>query len=73
MSVQGEAPKNHMVDNMTKIKKLMRNVKERDAQKEIENAPVPVKALWKSEKWKDVQSKLKLEMSVSGNMSAKIK
>ena len=54
-----------MATNMVKIKQLMRKVKEREAQKEVENTPTPVKALWKSEKYKDVPSKLKLDMSVS--------
>lgn len=39
----------------------MRKVKEREAQKEKLTAEktAPVKGLWKSEKYKDVQSKIK--------------
>jgi hypothetical protein len=39
----------------------MRKVKEREAQKEkiASEKNLPVKALWKSEKYKDVQSKIK--------------
>ncbi len=54
-------PKNHIASNTIKIKQLMRKVKEREAQKDKEHSEknLPVKALWKSEKYKDVQSKLK--------------
>lgn len=54
-------PKNHIASNTVKIKQLMRKVKEREAQKEREHQEknVPVKALWKSEKYNNVQSKLK--------------
>jgi len=39
----------------------MRKVKEREAQKEKVNSEktAPVKGLWKSDKYKDVQSKIK--------------
>ena len=39
----------------------MRKVREREAQKEkqTQEKNLPVKALWKSDKYKDVQSKLK--------------
>ena len=39
----------------------MRKVKEREAQKEkqIADKTAPVKGLWKSDKYKDVQSKIK--------------
>lgn len=56
-----DTPKNHIASNTIKIKQLMRKVKEREQQKEKEKSEknLPVKALWKSEKYKDVQSKLK--------------
>ena len=45
----------------------MRKVKEREAQKDKEHSEknLPVKALWKSEKYKDVQSKLKEMLQVN--------
>ena len=69
-----EVPKNHIASNTVKIKQLMRKVKEREAQKEKEQIEknVPVKALWKSEKYKDVQSKLKEMLQVSITMFNKI-
>lgn len=56
-----EPPKNHIAANTSKIKQYMRKAKEKEHQKELEKAEKapPVKALWKSEKYKDVQSKLK--------------
>lgn len=69
-----EHQKNHISSNAHKIKQLMRKVKEREAQKDptttSTNAslygPVatPVKAFWKSEKYKDVPSKLKESLQV---------
>ena len=61
MFIEGEPPKNHIAANTIKIKQLMRKVKEREAQKEriANDRATPVKALWKSDKYKDVQSKLK--------------
>ena len=45
----------------------MKQVKDREAQKEKEKneKSMPVKALWKSEKFKDVQSKLKESLQVN--------
>lgn len=51
-----EKPRNHLNLNCTKIKQLMHKMKEREAQKQAQQ---PVKALWKSEKYKNVQSKVK--------------
>jgi hypothetical protein len=61
-----DTPKNHIASNTIKIKQLMRKVKEREQQKEKEKSEknLPVKALWKSEKYKDVQSKLKEMLQV---------
>lgn len=44
----------------------MRKVKEREAQKDKEtnDKTAPVKALWKTEKFKDVQSKVKEMLQV---------
>jgi len=58
---KGEPPKNHIASNVTKVKQLMRKVKERETQKEqvLSEKQKPVKALWKSDKYKDVQSKVK--------------
>ena len=62
-----EPPKNHIASNTSKIKQYMRKAKEKEHQKELEKAEKapPVKALWKSEKYKDVQSKLKDLLIVS--------
>lgn len=61
-----EPSKNHIHANAIKIKQLMRKVKEREAQKEksafdfsLYGKTAPVKGLWKSAQYKDVQSKLK--------------
>ncbi len=64
---KGEKPKNHVAANTVKIKQLMRKVREREAQKEkqTQEKNLPVKALWKSDKYKDVQSKLKEILLVS--------
>ncbi len=71
-----EHQKNYIASNAFKIKQLMRKVKEREAAQKDANAssnnntslygPVatPVKAFWKSEKYKDVPSKLKESLSV---------
>ena len=47
----------------------MRKVKERESQKEkvFNEKNVPVKALWKMEKFKDVQSKIKDLIQVKRN------
>jgi hypothetical protein len=55
-----------MAINTFKIRQLMRQVKEREAQKEREQAEKSpaVKALWKSAQFKDVPSKLKESLQV---------
>jgi hypothetical protein len=52
--------KNHIALNTFKIRQIMRQAKDKEAQKEKELAEknTPVKALWKSEKFKDVPSKI---------------
>ncbi len=73
-----EHKKNYIAANAFKIKQLMRKVKEREAaQKDTMPSsnntslygPVatPVKAFWKSEKYKDVPSKLKESLNVKYN------
>ena len=52
-----EKPKNYLNANCTKIKLITRKVKEREQAKKE-----PVKVLWKSEQYKNVQSKLFLEV-----------
>lgn len=54
-----EKPRNHMNVNCTKIKQLMKKVKEREQAKQE-----PVKVLWKSDQYKNVQSKLKEMLEV---------
>jgi hypothetical protein len=54
-----EKPKNHMRDNRVKLRQLMAKVKEKEAQKNL-----PVKALWKSDQYKEINSKLKELMDV---------
>jgi hypothetical protein len=49
-----EKPRNHMHENRVKLKQLMFKVKEKEAQKNV-----PVKALWKSDQYKEINSKLK--------------
>jgi hypothetical protein len=60
-----ELPKNYIAANTFKIKTIMRKVKEREAQKESEAKNAPLKANWKSEKYNNVQSKLKELLLVS--------
>ncbi|CAF1221271.1 unnamed protein product [Didymodactylos carnosus] len=66
--------KNHMAENMKRIRHAMRQSKMRENEKE-QQKPVPVKALWQSQQWKHVQSKVKenlenQEKSVSRPQSA---
>ena len=58
-----EKPKNHMTTNAHKIKEIMRKAKEREAHKEHQKAEknAPIKA---TEKFKDVQSKVKEMLQV---------
>ena len=58
-----EKPVDHIGANRVKVKQLMRKVKERETQKLDKNEPI--KALWKSEKYKDVSSKLKQMLEVN--------
>ena len=55
-----EKPKNYLNANCTKIKSIIRKVKEREKAKQA-----PVKVLWKAEQYKNVQSKLKDILEVS--------
>lgn len=68
-----EHPKNYIQTNAFKIKQQMRKVKEREAHRDHTTestnlyGPVatPVKAFWKSEKYKKVPSKLKESLQVT--------
>ncbi|CAF4988445.1 unnamed protein product, partial [Rotaria socialis] len=61
LSSQGSAakpPKNHFNENMKRIRHVMRESRERQFSKE-QNKPIPVKALWHSKQYDNVQSKVK--------------
>ncbi|XP_064630674.1 enkurin domain-containing protein 1-like [Lineus longissimus] len=50
-------PKDHMKENWRRMRQIQKVSKEREADKE-QKQPVPVKALWKSEKYSDVPSRV---------------
>jgi len=54
-----EKPRDYVGANRVKIRQLMKKVKEREAQNAEKSKTEPVKALWKSDKYNNVTSKLK--------------
>jgi hypothetical protein len=55
-----EKPRNYINANCTKIKSIIRKVKDRELSKKE-----PVKVIWKPEQYKNVQSKLKELLEVT--------
>lgn len=58
MSFNIEPPKNHLNENVKRIRHVMRETRQRQRVKD-ENKPTPVKALWHSKQYDHVQSKVK--------------
>lgn len=56
------APKDHLSANVRRMRQIQRKAKERE-----EESVKPVKALWQSEKYKDVTSKIKVEIEKEPN------
>jgi uncharacterized coiled-coil protein SlyX len=59
-----EKPRDYVGANRVKIRQLMKKVKEREAQTAEKSKTEPVKALWKSDKYNNVTSKLKQMLEV---------
>ena len=62
-----EKPRDYVGANRVKIRQLMKKVKEREAQNAEKSKTEPVKALWKSDKYNNVTSKLKHMLEVITN------
>lgn len=56
-----EAPKNHLKENVKRIRRIMRESQQRQNTK-IPSKPEPVKALWQSKKYDHVQSAVKQKL-----------
>ncbi|KAF6032562.1 ENKD1 [Bugula neritina] len=54
---QQKEPKNHVSENVRRMRQIQRRCRQKQRE-EVASAPVPVKALWKSEKYEAVPSKL---------------
>jgi hypothetical protein len=50
-------PKDHMKENWRRMRQIQKVSKDRESEKE-KKQPLPVKALWKSEKYNDVPSRI---------------
>ncbi|XP_013399062.1 enkurin domain-containing protein 1-like [Lingula anatina] len=57
---KNDPPKDHFSENVKRMRQIQR--KSRKKEQEAAQPPTPVKALWKSEKFKDVQSKVVEEL-----------
>ncbi|XP_052786335.1 enkurin domain-containing protein 1-like isoform X2 [Mya arenaria] len=57
--LRSDHPKDHFRENVRRMRQMQRQSKERDVQ-----SAQPVKALWKSEKYKDISSKIKSDIEV---------
>lgn len=56
--------RDHLGENVRRMRQIQRQAKEREA-----NAHQPVKALWKSEKYSGVTSKIKEDIKVGSSFS----
>jgi len=54
-------PKNHLNENVKRIQRIMRKSKQRQETK-AQSQPKPVKALWHSKQYDNVQSKVKQKL-----------
>jgi hypothetical protein len=55
-----------MNENMKRIRRIMRETQQRQEVKS-KSKPVPVKALWQSKQYNNVQSKVKQKLEVSNH------
>lgn len=60
----GKESKDHEKENVRRIKEIQKKCKERERAQE-HSQPKPVKALWKSQKYENVESKVKAKLQVS--------
>lgn len=56
--------RDHLGENVRRMRQIQRQAKEREA-----NAHQPVKALWKSEKYSGISSKIKEDIKVGSSFS----
>lgn len=59
----GKESKDHEKENVRRIKEIQKKCKERERAQE-RSQPKPVKALWKSQKYENVESKVKARLQV---------
>ncbi|XP_071613381.1 enkurin domain-containing protein 1 [Heliangelus exortis] len=57
-------PKDHEKENVKRIKEIQKKCKEKE-QAQMHSQPKPVKALWKSQKYENVESKVKAKLQES--------
>lgn len=59
----GKESKDHEKENVRRIKEIQKKCKEKERAQE-HSQPKPVKALWKSQKYENVESKVKAKLQV---------
>ena len=57
--VSGNAPKDHLAENVRRMRHI-----QRESRKKQSDSAAPVKGLWKSSKYENVTSKVKIELKV---------
>jgi hypothetical protein len=62
-----EPPKNHLNENLKRIRRIMRETQKRQEVKSQSAQPVPVKALWQSQQYNNIQSKVKQKLEEVGH------
>ncbi|XP_069073663.1 enkurin domain-containing protein 1 [Pleurodeles waltl] len=72
VSLQGESPprkkdpKDHEKENVRRMREIQKKCREKEMEREI-NKPKPVKALWKSQKYESVESKVMARLQDSSS------
>ncbi|NXF36024.1 ENKD1 protein, partial [Nyctibius bracteatus] len=64
LPVKGKESKDHEKENVRRIKEIQKKCKEKERAQE-RSQPKPVKALWKSQKYENVESKVKAKLQES--------
>lgn len=59
----GKVPKDHEKENLRRMREIQRRCREKEQAQEL-SRPKPVKALWKSQKYENVESKVKAKLQV---------
>lgn len=59
--------KNHLSENVRRLRQIQRRCKQKEAE-----SHKPVKAMWKSEKYDEIQSRIKQELQVNDQIHLKI-